>query len=97
MPIHYIDVKQRRAATFDCADPIPQAGEIGGQDGRSNFNRIIHNFSADMLPDSQFCSHLVTTRNEKSCWPFSVGPTVQPPSRCRIRSLSWNPAQGSAL
>jgi hypothetical protein len=52
MAVHYIDMEHRRAAAFHRANAISQAREVRGKDGRSNFDRIIHNFSADILPDS---------------------------------------------
>src|ERR1700730_4182223 len=60
MPVHHIHMKHRRTATFYRADPIPQAGEVRSEDGRGNFNGISDNFSADILPDSLFCLHLVS-------------------------------------
>ena len=52
VPVHHIDMEQRRAAAFDGADSFSQGCEVCGENGRGDFNRIGHNFSARILPES---------------------------------------------
>jgi hypothetical protein len=54
MAVHHIHVQHRRATSLHGANPIAQTGKIRCEDGRRNFNRIFHGFSADILPDSRF-------------------------------------------
>jgi hypothetical protein len=80
MPVHYIHMEHGRAAAFHRADAVSQAGEVRSEDGRGDFNGIIHDFSGDILPDWRFGIHGAIS-NEKSYWPMSEIPTALQPSQ----------------
>jgi hypothetical protein len=54
MAVHYIHVQHRRATPFHRANTVTQTGKVRCKDGRRDFNRVFHGFSADIVPDSRF-------------------------------------------
>jgi hypothetical protein len=55
--IHYIDMEQGRTPAFNGANSFSQGCEVCGEDGRSDFNRIVHDFTARILPESGAAWH----------------------------------------
>jgi hypothetical protein len=83
MSIHHIHMEKRCAALLDRANSFSQAGKISGKYGWSDFNGIVHGFSADILPDSRNC--LNRTRRKKTYPVFGAAFTAQLPFQLSIR------------